>query len=932
MRVRSALLCVPVLLAAPMPALAGDTVLTGAVPAWVTPADLGVVDVETDPALLIADYQHRLEHGVVHSYYDTAVRIDNPQSLMDHNTLNLGWLPDKGDLTVHRMEIHRGSEVIDLLAEGAEFDVLRREQGLEARLLDGELTATLAIPGLRVGDVLRTAYSITVDDQALGDEVQILQYLGSEPWRVGLGRTIVSWPQDEPIKWRAEDPAGLEDPELRDGYRYLTVGLPLPERKAVPADAPYRYQRPTVLRVGSFADWSELSRVMAPHFAAAAEVDERGAVASQAAAIMKQASDPLERAALATRLVQDEVSYLLNGLAGGNYLPQGAEFTWEKRYGDCKAKTVLLLALLHRMGIDAEPMLVSTRGGDALPDLLPVPGDFDHVIVRARIGDVDYWLDGTSTATRLANIADVPPFHYALPLRIGGADLVAIPQRDKAQPDMRMTGTMDHSAGIDFPQLFELTMEVSGPAGAMLESLADTNDPEMLRRLAGGFAERGGIEGGVLTSLGVAYDKQAAVGRLTIEGIAAPSFRWENGRLVVDMDAAAEEPTFNPDRARLDWRDIPVATPGPSYLKLEVSMILPQEGRGFSLSGSEKLEADVANTRFATTATLAGDTVSIRSDVWQRPGEVAPADVAEAKRRALRIEAETAELVTPSEVTWRWALGDDERRSRAAPILAAYDRAIEFAVEDDYNPLIQKAWFLHSIYEYEAALEAYDELIANAPSDWSYLQRSNVLLALGRGDDAIADLEAAYELDPSNEIAFALAKELAYAGRGDEAAELLDVLPVRDDERSGHADARAVVSGLQGDTGGALSLLAEVVADKPEDSRALNAECWFRGLFNVALERAMDGCTRAVERADNPMAALDSRAMVQFRLGNYEAAIADLDAVLKMAPAVPDSRYLRGIVRLKKGDRGGREDIETALRMSPRLQEFYRRHGVAPEL
>src|SRR5690606_7274308 len=158
-----------------------------------------------------------------------------------------------------------------------------------------------------------------------------------------------------------------------------------------------------------------------------------------------------------------------------------------------------------------------------------------------------------STATRLANIADVPPFHYALPLRIGGADLVAIPQRDKAQPDMRMTGTMDHSAGIDFPQLFELTMEVSGPAGAMLESLADTNDPEMLRRLAGGFAERGGIEGGVLTSLGVAYDKQAAVGRLTIEGIAAPSFRWENGRLVVDMDAAAEEPTFNPDRARLDW-------------------------------------------------------------------------------------------------------------------------------------------------------------------------------------------------------------------------------------------------------------------------------------------------------------------------------------------------------------------------------------------
>src|SRR5690606_18332185 len=404
MRFRVALLCGAVLASSPGVAMAGDKVLTGKAPDWVIPASLDGLDVERGPAELIFDSQHRLEDGVAYSYYDSAVRIDNSQTLVEHNTLSIGWLPDKGDLTVHRLEIYRDGEVIDLLASGAEFDVIRREQGLEARLLDGELTATLAIPGLRVGDVLRTAYSITVDDQALGDEVQILQYLGSEPWRVGLGRTIVSWPHDESIKWRAEDPAGLEDPELRDGYRYLTVALPLPERKAVPADAPYRYQRPTVLRVGSFADWSELSRVMAPHFAAAAEVDERGAVATQAAAIMKQASDPLERAALATRLVQDEVSYLLNGLAGGNYLPQGAEFTWEKRYGDCKAKTVLLLALLHRMGIDAEPMLVSRRGGDALPDLLPVPGDFDHVIVRARIGDVDYWLDGTSTATRLANI------------------------------------------------------------------------------------------------------------------------------------------------------------------------------------------------------------------------------------------------------------------------------------------------------------------------------------------------------------------------------------------------------------------------------------------------------------------------------------------------------------------------------------------------
>lgn len=915
---------------APGAAMAADKVLTGEAPDWVSQANIGAVDVQNGPPELIADSQHRLEDGVVRSYFDSAVRIDNSQTLMAQNTVSIGWLPDKGDLTVHRLEIYRDGATIDLLGNGAEFDVIRREQGLEARLLDGELTATLAIPGLRVGDVLRTTYSVSVDDQALGDEVQVLQYLGSKPWRVGMGRAIVSWPAGEQIFWKAERGAVTGEPELRGGFRYLTVDLPLAEPRDMPRDAPSRYHRPTVLRVGSFPDWNELSRVMAPHYDRAAAVSADGAVAEQAAAIMRQASDPLERAALATRLVQDKVSYLLDGLDGGNYLPQDAEFTWDKRYGDCKAKSVLLFALLTQMGIEAEPVLVATRGGDALPELLPVPGDFDHVIVRARIGGVDYWLDGTSAATRLANIGDVPPFHHALPLRAGGADLMPMSQRDKAIPDMRVEIAADHSAGIDLPQLFTASFDVSGAAGAMVEAMADANDPELRRRIASTFTERNGFEGGVLTSFDLSYDKENAVGRLVIRGVAPSGFTWQDGKFVVEVGSTVDDFGFNPNRARPEWREIPVATQGPSYVEMDASIILPDGGAGFSLAGSERQEGGFANTRFTTSTSLLGSKASVHSAVWQRLGEIAPADIAEARRQALRIAASTTELVAPVEVTWRWDLDEDERSSKAAPILAAYDEAIAFARDDDYGPLIQKALFLQTVYDYAPALAAYDELIEDSPSAWAHFQRSAVLLALGRQADAIADLQASYDLEPANQTAFSLAKELAYAGQAEEALALLEALPVGEDERIGYADARATVSGLLGDTGGALSLLAEELAGKPENSRVLNADCWFRGLFNVALENAVGGCTRAVERADEPMAALDSRAMVQFRLGNYDAALADLDTVLRLAPAVAESRYLRGVIRLRQGDQAGREDIEKALRMSPHLAAFYARHGVAP--
>lgn len=930
MRFDIALLCGAALVLAPGAALAADKVLTGSAPAWVAQASIDGMDIDKGPAELIADSQHRLEDGAVHSYYDSAVRIDNSATLMDQNTVSIGWLPDKGNLTVHRLEIYREGETIDLLAGGAVFEVIRREQGLEARLFDGELTATLAIPGLRVGDVLRTTYSVTVDDQALGDEVQVLQYLGSKPWRVGMGRAIVSWPEDEQMFWKAEPNAAIGEPERRGGYRFLTVNLPLAEQREMPRDAPSRFHRPTVLRVGSFTDWTELSRVMAPHFDRAAAVAADGAVAEQAALIMAQTGDPLERAALATRLVQDKISYLLDGLDGGNYLPQDAEFTWDKRYGDCKAKSVLLYALLTQMGIEAEPVLVTTRGGDALPELLPLPGDFDHVIVRAQIGGVDYWLDGTSAATRLRNIGDVPPFYYALPLRAEGAELMPLQQREKAIPDMRVNVAVDHSAGIDMPQLFTASFEVSGAPGAMVESMADADDPEMRRRIASSFTERNGFEGGVLTSLDLSYDKENAVGRFVIRGIAPSGFVWQDGKLVVDVDSTFRDVGFNPDRARPEWRAIPVATQGPSYVEMDASIILPDGGAGFSLAGPDEQVAEFANTRLKMTTSLDGARVSSRSAVWQTLGEIAPGEIAEAKRQALRLEANATELVAPSQVTWRWDLDERERRAKAAPILAAYDQAIAFARDDDYGPLIQKALFLQTIYDYRAALAAYDEVIESSPSAWAHFQRSAVLLALGRRADAIADLEASYDLEPENQTAFALARELAYAGQAQQALDMLDTLPVREEERIAYADARATVTGLLGDTGSALSLLAEEVAGKPENSDVLNADCWFRGLFNVALENAVGGCTRAVERADDPMAALDSRALVQFRLGNYDAALADLDTVLRLAPALAESRYMRGVVRLRQGDQAGREDIEKALRISPQLAQFYARHGVVP--
>ena len=909
-------------------AMAGDTVLYQAIPGWVEEAQLDTGEIEDGPAALIYDAQHRLEDGVVISYEDSAMRIDNPQSLMENGTISLDWYPDKGDLSIHRVQILRGDQVIDVIANGTEFDILRREQGLEMRLLDGKLTATLPVPGLQVGDVLRVTHSVTLDDQALGDEMQAFQYLATEPWQVGFARTIVSWPADEEVYWRAEDHAAVAEPISVGGDRRLTVSLPLAEMPDMPADAPSRFKRHPMLRVGTFADWQELSRVMEPHYAEAASVANDSEVAKQARAIMQRSNDPLERTAFAVRLVQDEISYLLNGLDGGNYLPQDAAETWEKRYGDCKAKSVLLHALLREMGISSQVVLVTTQGGDAIPELLPIPGNFDHMIVRATIDGTDYWLDGTSAATRIGNMTAVPPFHYALPLTPEGSNLVAMEQRDPAVPTMEMIVTSDYSAGIDLPALTRLEMRISGAQGAQLRKVVDEADENTLRQWAKGMG--GSMDGGTVTDIELDYDDEDAIGTITVKAVSGSEFSWQNGRLAVSLDQE-EKSGFSADRAKAEWRDIPVATVGPMWMRVHAELLLPAGLTGFEIDGPTSLDDGFANTAITASNMLKGGRFIGEMDYVQRLGEIAPEDLNAAKRAARRLASQDTKLIAPEDVSWRWEVDEKLLSKRIAPLLEAYSKAIDFAEEDDYGPLRERAGFFQNVYRFEDALADLDRLVMEDTSANTLMWRAQIYRSLGRDEDEIADYRRAYELEPENDTAIYMAERLAYAGRTDEAIDLLESLYVSDDDLAYYASTYAMVSGLAGDRAGAEAAIDEALDEKPNDAGLLNGVCWYRGLQDVVIDGTLALCDRAVERTTNSAQVLDSRAMVHYRMGNYEAALADLDSALELVPGQSGSIFLRGIVLQEMGRNGGAEQIAQGLRISPELASAYAAHGIVPK-
>lgn len=915
---------VPLALALAPPAQAGEAVVYAPAPAWVEPAALPADT--AGPPLIVYDDQRRIEEGVLTSYVDQAIRIDNPQMLQALGTVQAGWMPDKGDLTVHAITILRDGQEIDLLAQGARFEVLRREAMLEQRMLDGERTATLAVPGLRVGDVLRTSYTVTLSDQALDQEVQATAMLPAAPFEAQQARVVMSWPSSAGIAWKLLGARDLAAVETAAGYERVAIDLPLPERDEPPADAPLRYRIPAMLQAGTFDGWAEVSAVMAPLYATSDAIAPGSPVATEVARIAAAHSGTIERAVSALRLVQEEIAYQANGMDGGNYIPQSPAHTWDIRYGDCKAKTLLLLAMLRAMDIEAEAALVASAAGDVVPDMLPLPGAFDHVIVRAIIDGRDYWLDGTSMGASLAVAEEVPPFHHALPIRERGAQLMAMVQRPQTAWDQRSTLTFDHRAGLDVPVPWTGEWVLTGVAAAQFSGLIGQANEEQIERVVHGFVAQTVPDSWIIDT-GLAYDEAANTATVSVEGLIVSPFAWERGRGQRGFDLL---PTagfqFRPDRSRRAWDGIPVALPGPYSRASEVTLLLP-EAAGYELDGRDTFDETIAGVKLARQARLDGATLVVTDSAAWPGGELAFERIAEERAAASRFGSTELLLRAPADAVRSFDATSRENRARFAPIEEAY-AALVAKDPDDANVYRARAWFRGITLDREGALADLDTIVALEPAALSYLARANMLLELGRIDAALADAQLAWELNPSLEAAYVLADVYGETGRVEEAIALLDEQNGDAAERAGLAMAISELEARAGRKEAGLARLDDLLARRPGDPDMLNAKCWYQATWNFRPEELETLCTEAVERADWSPPVLDSRAMGYFRLGRYEDALQDLNAALTDSPDQSPSLYLRGLVRLELGDTGGRRDIEEALARQPSLARDFARWGI----
>jgi tetratricopeptide (TPR) repeat protein len=184
----------------------------------------------------------------------------------------------------------------------------------------------------------------------------------------------------------------------------------------------------------------------------------------------------------------------------------------------------------------------------------------------------------------------------------------------------------------------------------------------------------------------------------------------------------------------------------------------------------------------------------------------------------------------------------------------------------------------------------------------AYANRGVIHLSQGEGDLAAADLTAAVGLAPKNGNIF-IYRSSAYTQLGKNAQAITDA--------------------------------TRAVQLAPDSAMAWNARCWARAVGNSELPAARSDCDHALTlaRSDGQRAEiLDSRALVGYREGKFELALADENAALGASPAAEAPKFMRGLAEERLG-RGaeGRVDIVAALAADPKIADEYARWGLKPD-
>ncbi|MGD8570073.1 MAG: DUF3857 domain-containing transglutaminase family protein [Gammaproteobacteria bacterium] len=392
----------------------------GPVPSWVNTRHVkaGKPDSHSNGPVnyLLIDKQVRLREQP-EKFFHVATQPVTLAGVETLSKLQINFNPAYQKLTLHFVRVHRSGKKIDKLPS-ADFKLIQQEKEIDMHLYNGTVTALGILSDIRVGDVVEYAYTVQGSNPVFGKKYIDGFALG---WTIPVSQVYVRLlsPPDRKLYFKTFN---IELEPVQHKYQGMKERVwSLQNTQAIEDEGEYPqwYDPYPWLQASEYKSWHEVEQWTASLY-------DRGHHLNNALTKLTRQwknqynNKTLQQVAAALNFVQDEIRYFGVEYASNSHMPSAPNTVYERRFGDCKDKTLLLVSLLENMGVKAYPALVSTRYGKGVEDWLPTPAAFDHVIVKAVVNNESYWLDPTSVQ-QSAFIDSIGAPRYGRSLVVDGA-------------------------------------------------------------------------------------------------------------------------------------------------------------------------------------------------------------------------------------------------------------------------------------------------------------------------------------------------------------------------------------------------------------------------------------------------------------------------------------------------------------------------------
>jgi transglutaminase-like putative cysteine protease/tetratricopeptide (TPR) repeat protein len=353
-----------------------------------------------DPAIVWLDRRvvrvHR--NGLAETFAQRVVEVKTDRGAEDNKQFYVRYTPGVEEVEIREARIfRRGADGQVQVLDAGERDDEDLSEPWYGLYYDNR-AEVVRFEGLRAGDVMEVQYlvdDVSVKNQ-MADYFGDLQFIAEEIPKRQWDYTLIS-PPDRTFYTNTPRVAGLQqqssqEAESAGGERVLRFAArDVAKTSGEPAMPGYTEVSP-YLHVSTYASWHDVGvwywRL----------VDEQmvpdDTIRAAARSVLARGMTDVEKVRAIHGLVVTGTRYV--GLEFGihGFQPYKVTQVLARKFGDCKDKATLLVALLREAGIEAELVLLRTRRGGRIE---PVPASlaiFDHAIVY--VPKLDVYLDGTA--------------------------------------------------------------------------------------------------------------------------------------------------------------------------------------------------------------------------------------------------------------------------------------------------------------------------------------------------------------------------------------------------------------------------------------------------------------------------------------------------------------------------------------------------------